>query len=33
VLYNNPRPTLGDTMDDTIRAAGGKPFIEPAKVA
>jgi 2-oxoglutarate/2-oxoacid ferredoxin oxidoreductase subunit beta len=33
VLYRNPRPTLGDAMDETIRAAGGKPFIEPAQVA
>jgi 2-oxoglutarate ferredoxin oxidoreductase subunit beta len=33
VLYCNPRPTLGDTMNDTIRAAGGKPFIEERQVA
>ena len=33
VLYCNPRPTLNDTMDETIRAAGGKSFVEPAKVA
>jgi 2-oxoglutarate/2-oxoacid ferredoxin oxidoreductase subunit beta len=33
VLFQKPRPTLGDTMDETIRAAGGKPFIEQAAVA
>jgi 2-oxoglutarate ferredoxin oxidoreductase subunit beta len=33
VLYCNPRPTLNDTMDETIRAAGGKSFVEAAKVA
>ena len=33
VLFNQPRPTLGDAMDETIRAAGGKPFIEQAAVA
>ncbi len=33
LLYRNPRPTLGDAMDETIRAAGGKPFIEQAQVA
>ena len=33
VLFNQPRPTLGDAMDATIRAAGGKPFIEQAAVA
>jgi 2-oxoglutarate ferredoxin oxidoreductase subunit beta len=33
VLYNQPRPTLGDAMNETILAAGGKPFVEPAQVA
>ena len=33
VFYNQPRPTLGDAMDATIRAAGGKPFVEQAEVA
>jgi 2-oxoglutarate/2-oxoacid ferredoxin oxidoreductase subunit beta len=33
VFYRQPRPTLGDAMDDTMRAAGGKPFIERAEVA
>jgi 2-oxoglutarate ferredoxin oxidoreductase subunit beta len=33
VLYRSPRPTLGDAMDETIRAAGGKPFVEQAAVA
>jgi hypothetical protein len=33
VLYNQPRPTLGDAMNDTILAAGGKPFVEAAQVA
>jgi 2-oxoglutarate/2-oxoacid ferredoxin oxidoreductase subunit beta len=33
VLFCQPRPTLGDAMDETIRAAGGKPFVEQAAVA
>jgi 2-oxoglutarate ferredoxin oxidoreductase subunit beta len=33
VFYRQPRPTLGDAMDETIRAAGGKPFVERAEVA
>ena len=31
MLYRQPRPTLGDAMDETILAAGGKPFIERAR--
>jgi 2-oxoglutarate ferredoxin oxidoreductase subunit beta len=33
VFFCQPRPTLGDAMDETIRAAGGKPFVERAEVA
>ncbi len=33
VFFRQPRPTLGDAMDETIRAAGGKPFVERAEVA
>jgi 2-oxoglutarate ferredoxin oxidoreductase subunit beta len=33
VLFRQPRPTLGDAMDEMVCAAGDKPSVQRAQVA